>query len=130
MPRILVVDDNPAVREVVRTVLVRHGHEAVTAGDGTAALAVLAKQPFDLALLDIEMPEMTGYDLCTYIKTHREWRRMPVILMTGRTILGVPEKVRAVGAATLIAKPFQQESLVSCINAVIKNAATDAEPGK
>lgn len=119
MRRILIVDDNSAVRDVVRTILSRAGYAATVAENGHAALSILAQQEFDLALVDIEMPDLTGYDVCTYIKTHRTWRNIPVILMTGRPLSGVPESVKAVGASALVAKPFERHTLLQCLKAFL-----------
>jgi len=115
MPRILIVDDNYAVRDVIRTILARAGFEVTIADGGHSALKALAEQKFDLALIDIEMPDMSGYDVCTYIKTHRTWRTLPVVLMTGRPLVGVPERVQSVGAAFLFPKPFEREALLRCV---------------
>lgn len=120
MARILIVDDNNAVRDVLRTIVTRAGHEAISADGGRAALQRLSTEKVDLALIDIEMPEMTGYDVCTYLKTHPTWRTIPVILMTGRAMAGVPEQVRAVGAAALVAKPFERDVLLACIAAQLR----------
>lgn len=121
MARILIVDDNHAVRDVLRTILTRAGYEAAAADGGRAALQVMSTQPVDLLLVDIEMPEMTGYDVCTYLKTHPKWRTIPVVMMTGRAIAGVPEQVRAVGGAALVAKPFEREKLLQCIQSHLRS---------
>lgn len=115
MARILIVDDNHAVRDVLRTILSRAGYEAMAADGGRVALQIMSTQEIDLLLVDIEMPDMSGYDVCTYLKTHPKWRSIPVVLMTGRAIAGVPEQVRAVGGSALVAKPFEREKLLECI---------------
>lgn len=128
MSRILVVDDNHAVRDVLRTILSRSGYETTAADGGRAALKLLGTEKVDLALIDIEMPDMSGYDVCTYIKTHPTWRRIPVVLMTGRAMAGVPEQVRAVGGAALVAKPFEREMLIDCIRSQLLETRADS-PG-
>lgn len=115
---ILIVDDNPAVRDVLRTIFLRADYGVVVADGGQAALKKLAEQAFDLALVDIEMPGLTGYDVCTYIKTHAVWRKMPVLLMTGRALADVPEKVKMVGASSSVVKRFDRESILRLVKAV------------
>lgn len=113
----------------MRTILTRAGYAATTADCGHTALRLLAEQGFDLALVDIEMPDLTGYDVCTYMKTHRTWRTIPVILMTGRPLAGVPESVKAVGASALVAKPFERHSLLQCVKAFLpSDGEAKAEP--
>ncbi|HEU5077749.1 MAG TPA: response regulator [Opitutaceae bacterium] len=120
MSRILVVDDNGAVREVLRTLLSRAGYQVSAAAGGDSAIQILESDGADLALVDIEMPGMTGYELCSYLKTDDRWRGLPVVLMTGRAIAGVPEQVSAVGAATLIPKPFEREMLFKTLRELLE----------
>lgn len=121
MRRILIVDDNAAVRDVLRTILTRANYDVALAEGGHSALQSLKEQAFDLALIDIEMPDLNGYDVCAYIKTHAVWRVMPVILMTGRAVADVPEKAKIVGAAAFVAKPFDGETLLQTIEAFLPN---------
>lgn len=120
MSRILVVDDNGAVRDVLRMLLSRAGYQVSAAAGGEPAIQILESEKIDLALVDIEMPMMSGYELCTFIKTDERWRSVPVVLMTGRAIAGVPEQVTAVGAATLIPKPFEREMLFKTLRELLE----------
>lgn len=120
-PLILIVDDNSAVREVLKTILTRAGYETALASGGAAAMKILEASPVGLALVDIEMPEMSGYDLCAYIKTHPVWRALPVILMTGRAVAGVPQQAQTVGAVAMIGKPFEREALLRCIRENVRS---------
>lgn len=115
MSRILVVDDNSAVRDVLKTLLLRAGFDVQVASSGTEAIGLLKGATLDLALVDIEMPGLTGYDLCTYMKTHPRFSRTPVLLMTGRSMAGVLEKGSAVGASEVLSKPFETAALLATL---------------
>jgi CheY-like chemotaxis protein len=70
----------------------------------------------DLVMLDIEMPGMNGFDVCSLMKTDATLRDVPVIIMTGRPLVGVPARAQAVGAVDLLAKPFERERLLKKID--------------
>ena len=79
---ILVVDDNPYNREYLRDLLAQQGHRVVGAADGEEALRLVAAQPFDLILLDVLMPGMTGFGLLERLKASDLWRHIPVIMVS------------------------------------------------
>lgn len=115
MTRILVVDDDDAVRGVLKILLQRAGYEVLVASNGLLALDVVNAHKVDFVLLDIEMPEMNGFDFCGMLRADPLLRNLPVVMMTGRPITGVIEKVRAVGALELMPKPFERASLLEMI---------------
>ena len=110
--RILVVDDDDAVRGVLKVLLERVGYKVAAVSNGPDALALVRAGEADLVLLDIEMPGMNGFDVCAQMHADPQMRLIPVLIMTGRPIDGVPEKVQAVGAVELIPKPFDRHSLL------------------
>jgi CheY-like chemotaxis protein len=122
MARILVVDDDDAVRGVLKLVLERAGYKVVAASNGLEALNLIKAQPVDLVLLDIEMPGMKGFDFCGLLRADPTLRATLVVMMTGRPITGVPEKVSAVGALELIHKPFDRLSLLEKIKGHLATA--------
>ena len=79
---ILVVDDSPYNREYLRDLLTQQGHRVVTAADGEEALRLIAVQPFDLILLDVLMPGITGFGLLERLKGSELWRHIPVIMVS------------------------------------------------
>jgi len=110
-PRIFVVDDDPDVLDVLKQMLVYHGDDVLTFTSGSAVLeAVKSEQP-DLILLDIAMPEMSGLELCHYLKQDPELVDIPVIFLSG--LDATEDKVRGfqAGAVDYIAKPFQSEEV-------------------
>lgn len=113
--RILVVDDDDAVRGVIKVVLERAGYQVAAASNGQDAIAIVKAQVVDLVLLDIEMAGMNGFDVCGLMRADPVLRTIPVMMMTGRPITSVLEKVQAVGALELISKPFDRLSLIDKI---------------
>ena len=89
MPRALVVDDQASLRQTIRLALEDKGIEAVTAGDGRAALVELCKataedKPFDAMLLDIVMPGVDGWRVMAAVKANPLWEDLPIIVITGQ----------------------------------------------
>lgn len=122
-PEILVVDDDPRLRELVRYTLVRAGFEVREAGDGRLALAEVARRVPDLVLLDVLMPEMDGITVCRELRARHD---VPVIFLSSRgeevdRILGLD-----LGGDDYVAKPFAPGELVSRIRAVLRRARPDA----
>jgi DNA-binding NtrC family response regulator len=118
MPRILIIDDDAAVRATVRHVLERAGYETVEAADGRAGSRLL--DGVDLVITDLLMPEVDGVDLLGVIR--REGHTMPVIAMSGGGKVDSKsylEVARALGAYATIAKPFDLEHLLETVRAAI-----------
>ncbi len=124
---ILVVDDSANVRTLVREYLTAEGFRVVTATDGRAALFAARSEKPDLILLDIMMPEMTGYD---FIRNYRKERATPIILLTAK--LEESDKVLGLelGADDYVTKPFGMRELVARINAVLRRAAIGPTPSE
>jgi two-component system KDP operon response regulator KdpE len=116
--RILIIEDDPALRNSIRSILERNGHEPHTAGDGAAGARELETgAPFDIVLLDIGLPFVDGWEILERL----EGRRMPsVIVISARG--GEQDKVRALdmGADDYLAKPFGADELLARIRAVLR----------
>jgi len=80
--RVLVVDDNEANRDLLARRVQRMGHTATVAEDGVRSLALMRKEPFDLVLLDIMMPQMNGYQVLEHLKADPTLRHIPVIVIS------------------------------------------------
>ncbi|MFN8472729.1 MAG: response regulator transcription factor [Anaerolineae bacterium] len=119
---LLVVDDKAGVRNVLRDYLTEEGFRVVTAENGRDALYVARHEKPDLILLDIMMPEMSGYD---FLRTYRNERNTPVILLTAR--LEETDKVLGLelGADDYVTKPFGMRELVARIRAVLRRASPE-----
>ncbi len=114
MARILIVEDEEAVREFVSRVLTMHGHSVLIANDGAAAVELMTNHHFDLLLSDIAMPMMDGISLALKVRSERP--HIPILLMTGFA----DERQRAHNLSLLIegllTKPFNMEQLLSEVN--------------
>ena len=108
---IMIVDDNPANLKLLEEMLAREGHEVRSFPLGRLALAAARKHPPDLMLLDINMPEMNGFEVCKALKSEPELSQIPVIFLSA--LDGTVDKVRAFecGGVDYISKPFQFEEV-------------------
>jgi signal transduction histidine kinase len=110
---ILVVDDTPAFLEVLRTMLQEQGYRVRPVPNGRIALAAVEQQPPELILLDIEMPELNGFETCERLRADERFRDIPVIFLSALT--ATDDKVRAFGAGGVdyVTKPFQAEEVIA-----------------
>ncbi len=117
--RILVVDDEPMVREVVVAYLERDGFDVVEASTGTAALDSVAERRPDLIVLDIMLPEIDGFSVLTELRRSGD---VPVILLTART--EEPDRVLGLelGADDYVVKPFSPRELVARVRSVLRRS--------
>ena len=119
MSTILVVDDEPMVREVLTQYLAADGFDVVEAGDGDAAVAAVTEHSPDLVLLDLMLPKRNGLDVLAFI---RGTSQLPVILLTARG--EESDRVRGLeaGADDYVAKPFSAREVVARVRSVLRRA--------
>ena len=117
---ILVVDDHANVRTLIKEYLTELGYRVVSAGDGAAALAAARREPIDLILLDVMMPNLDGFE---FLKIYRKEHGVPIILLTAR--LAESDKVLGLelGADDYVTKPFGMHELVARIRAVLRRTS-------
>lgn len=117
MSKILIVDDDPNIRELVRVFLRNEGFDVYEAADGVEALTTLATLKADLAILDVMMPNMDGWELCRELSAAYD---MPLLMLTakGETV----QKVKGfdLGADDYLVKPFEPVELVARVKALLK----------
>ena len=102
---ILIADDDRALRESLSEAIADLGCATCTAGSGSEAIAALRARPFDLLLSDVDMPDMTGFQLLSWVHAHQP--EPPVVLMSARADAGLLARARADGAITLLPKPVR-----------------------
>jgi CheY-like chemotaxis protein len=112
--KILVVDDSEEVREVLRELLSRHGYTVVTCPDGESGLVELDTRAFDLAMLDLGLPGISGLEVAHRLK--QRWPATRVALMTGYGDRMGPEDAHAKGVDFVLAKPFSLDQLRSVVD--------------
>ena len=118
--RILVVDDNASNRDVLERRLVRDGHQIVTAATGTSALELVGKETFDLILLDLIMPEMSGFEVLRRLKAAAHTNHIPVIIISALDELDSTVRCIEAGAEDYLAKPFNPILLRARIGASLE----------
>ena len=118
--RILVVDDNASDRDVLERRLTREGRTVVTAASGAAALDLLTTQKFDLILLDLIMPEMSGFEVLRRLKASEQTRDIPVIVISALDELESVVRCIEAGAEDYLTKPFNPTLLRARVDASLE----------
>ncbi|MHB2026318.1 MAG: response regulator transcription factor [Elusimicrobiota bacterium] len=121
MYRILVVEDDEILRQTFRDVLKADGFETFLCSDGGSALREVGSYRPDLIMLDVSLPDMTGFDVCRKLKQDPQARAIPVIILTGHA-RAVIERVQGldVGAEDYLFKPVSPRILVARIKSILK----------
>ena len=117
MSKILVVDDDPHIRELVRVFLHNEGFEVIEAADGMEALSRLDSVKVDLAVIDIMMPNMDGWELCQQIKVTFD---IPILMLTAKGETSQKLKGFHLGTDDYLVKPFEPLELVARVKALLK----------
>ena len=125
--KILAVDDDDSIRELLTLQLKRNGYDVLTAADGEEALAKAPEA--DFILLDLMLPKVDGYEVCRRLKADAKTKDIPVIMLTAKTeeidtVLGLE-----LGADDYIGKPFSMRELIARIKAVSRRAQKSEDPG-
>ncbi len=118
--RILIVDDQAAIVDMVRMRLEANNYEVITAGDGQEGLDKARKENPGLIILDVMLPKLNGYKVCKLLKADPRYNKIPVIISTGRTPQEVSKVGKEVGADAYISKPFEAQLLLSTIKELLE----------
>jgi two-component system KDP operon response regulator KdpE len=124
MTRVLIVDDEPGLRQALAINLRARKYEVTAVGDGGAALAAAASQPPDVVVLDLGLPDMDGTEVIAGL---RGWSQAPIIVLSARE--GQDDKVVALdaGADDYITKPFGMDELLARLRAALRRSGTDPD---
>jgi two-component system, OmpR family, response regulator len=130
IPRVLVVDDEPNIRELVQVALKFHGCAVTTAASGSDAIRQAEANAPDLIVLDVMLPDIDGFEVCRRLRS--AGNEVPVIFLTARDTSSDTVTGLAIGGDDYVTKPFSVEALVARVRAVLRRAsrsARAAEPG-
>ncbi|MBW8351533.1 response regulator transcription factor [Bacillus sp. IITD106] len=117
MPKILIVDDDPYIRELVSLLLRNEGFMIYEASDGLEALSIIDSEQLDMVILDIMMPNMDGWELCREIRTFYDF---PLLMLTAKRETSQKLKGFEMGTDDYLVKPFEPLELVARVKALLK----------
>ena len=118
--RILVVDDDPILREFASVYLTTPMSTVALAPDASTALDLLAREQFDIALIDIDMPGMDGFELIECIRGQDKLRNLPIVMVTGREDIVSIDRAYATGATSFVTKPVNWRQLSHQLRYVLR----------
>lgn len=127
MHRILIVDDSPTIRKMVRASLQGvEASECVEAGTGLEAIEQLAVSRIQLVVLDLNMPDMHGIDVLSFVRRQQQYRNLPIIVLTTRGDAASREAAEVAGATTYLTKPFSPQVLAMTVRDLLTDTADTA----
>src|SRR6266576_2784622 len=113
--RILLAEDNPVNQQVATAMLLKRGHHVDVASNGREAVDAVAREPYDVILMDIQMPEMDGFEATEQIRGLPQGRSLPIIALTAHALSGERERCLARGMSGYLAKPFKAHDLFAAV---------------
>ena len=127
--RILLAEDNPVNQLVATRILEKQGYALEVASNGHEAIEILARQPFDLVLMDVQMPEMDGIETTKAIreKEARSDEHIPIVAMTAHAMKGDKERCLDAGMDDYVAKPIKAEDLLEVIHRFLGDSEAPGE---
>jgi two-component system cell cycle response regulator len=118
--RILIIEDNQASMDLITFLLNSFGHSTLTAQDGVEGLEVIRREPLDLILCDVHLPNLDGYELARQIKPDPALRRIPLVAVTALAMVGDRDKVLAAGFDGYISKPIAPRTFVQQVETYLR----------
>src|SRR5271169_2930363 len=130
MKRVLLIEDDRDIVELVRYNLEREGFQVAAATDGATGLAQVRKTPPDLLLLDLMLPKLSGLEICKEIRRDQSLNRLPILMLTARgeeadRVVGLE-----MGADDYVTKPFSPRELLARVKALLRRAEPPADTDK
>lgn len=125
LKNILVVDDEPMIREAVSSYLEKQGYQVFSAETGREALQLLGQQTISFVILDLMLPDLSGEEVCAMI---RKQSRVPIIMLTAKTMESDMLNGLELGADDYITKPFSLKNLYARMQAVLRRSGEDLRP--
>jgi CheY-like chemotaxis protein len=129
---ILLAEDNSVNQRLMVRLLEKHGHHVVVAGNGREALAALERESFDLVLMDVQMPEMDGFEATAAIRQREQatGTHIPILAMTAHAMAGDRERCLEAGMDGYVCKPVQIQALLAAIESVVNVKAEEEVPSR
>jgi len=119
MAKILAVDDSQAIRDLMTQLLSTENHEVITASDGVEAIRLARTTPVDMALVDVNMPNMNGLSLVSKLRKLETYKFIPILMVTTETDEYRKNKARSIGATGWLSKPITPERLLGAVNKLL-----------
>jgi len=128
--RLLIVEDDKDIVELVRYNLEKEGYQVASSGDGLSALSVIKKSAPDLVILDLMLPKLSGLEVCREIRREQTLNRLPILMLTARgdeadRVVGLE-----MGADDYVTKPFSPRELVARVRALLRRSEPAGDPEK
>jgi DNA-binding response OmpR family regulator len=117
--QILIADDEPNIVTALEFLLQRHGYEVHVARNGDEALKLIEQHKPDLVLLDVMMPQRSGYDVCQRVREREDWRHIKIVMLSAKGRDVEMNKGISLGADLYITKPFSTRELVAKIDGLL-----------
>lgn len=125
--KILIIDDDPDIRDVINITLTEEGYTCIEAADGEEGLKAIQTKSPDIVLVDYKMPKMSGPEVCKKVKEDVLLRHLPIIMVTGKK--EISDKIQGIdaGADDYIVKPFEPKELLAHIRMILRRTKIDQE---
>ncbi len=120
MAKILVIDDEPAIRFIIRRMLEYAGYDVVESENAGESLEMIKKNSIDLVLMDVRMPDMSGWDAVRKIKSTKKTREIPVVVLTAGIDGHEEERTKASGADARLEKPFIRDEMLALVDFLLQ----------
>lgn len=126
MSRVLVIDDETVVGTILRYAFQVDGHETVIAGDGVTGIEMAHSEHPDVIVLDLMMPDVTGYEVLEILRDDEETKELPIVVLTAVTMQRERDRCMSKGADAVMIKPFDPREVAQAVEALLPHAASDA----
>jgi len=118
MPKILIVDDDVTITELLKVLVTMEGHQPITVNDSMQAIEVANSVNPDLITLDLMMPGLTGFELCELLHNDPKFEKIPIVIVSAKDDFESKEKALQAGATDYVTKPFGADDLMGKIKAL------------
>ena len=126
MSRVLVIDDETVVGTILRYAFDVDGHETVVAGDGTSGIEMARTEHPDIIVLDLMMPDVTGYEVLEILRDDEQTKELPIVVLTAVTMQRERDRCLSKGADAVLIKPFDPREVARAVGALLPQAASES----